>query len=360
MSTAFVPGIELARQYYQQTVRPLLDRHAPGLRHSAALIGPGSEILGFDSARSTDHNWGPRCQIFLAPGEAELAPDLDVMLAGELPMRFLGWPVRFPDVSADGDPVRHWVSVTELGAWLNGQLGFDPRTGVTLADWLATPAQSFAEVTGGAVFHDELAPAGLSAARAAVAWYPDDVWRYLLACQWKRIEQEEAFPGRCAESGDDLGSAIVAARLARDAIRLALLMRRNYPPYSKWLGTAFARQPGVGALHGALTSALEATTWPDRERALCGAYTELARWHNELGLTEPIDPAVNWFYDRPYRVIGADRFAAALRNSIGTDLIRELPLTGASDQFIDSTDAAASSEVRRGAVTGLLNRRSAT
>jgi Domain of unknown function (DUF4037) len=359
MDTPFLPGIELARRYYEEAVRPLLDQHGPGLRHSGALIGPGSDVLGFDSARSTDHNWGPRCQVFLAPYDAELAAGVSAMLARELPENFLGWPVKFPDVSADGSPVRHWVSVAELGSWLTGQLGFDPRHGLTVTDWLATPTQLFAAAAGGAVFHDGLAPAGLDAARAAIAWYPGDVWRYVLACQWQRIGQEEAFAGRCAESGDDLGSAIIAARLARDAIRLALLMRKIYPPYSKWLGTAFARLPGVDVLRGELSAAVKAATWPERERGLCGAYEELVRWHNELALTEPIDPLVSWFYDRPYRVIGGERIATALRNSIGDDVIPRLPLTGATDQFIDSTDVTANTpELARAAVVALLNRHS--
>ena len=66
----------------------------------------------------------------------------------------------------------------------------------------------------------------------------------MLACQWSRIAEEEAFPGRCAEAGDELGSAVVTARLARDLMGLWLLMSRRYPPYSKWLGSAFARVPG--------------------------------------------------------------------------------------------------------------------
>ena len=62
MALTFVPGLELARQFYAEVVRPLLEQGAPGLRYSAALLGPGSEVLGFDSARSTDHDWGPRLQ----------------------------------------------------------------------------------------------------------------------------------------------------------------------------------------------------------------------------------------------------------------------------------------------------------
>ena len=46
------------------------------------------------------------------------------------------------------------MEVFGLGGWLAGQLGVDPRGGVTVPDWLAAPWQRLAEVTGGAVFHD--------------------------------------------------------------------------------------------------------------------------------------------------------------------------------------------------------------
>jgi hypothetical protein len=129
----FIPGIELARRYYAEVVRPLLDRHAPGLAHSAALIGWGSDVLGYDSARSTDHNWGPRCLIFVGPGDAARVNEIRSMLAAGLPPTFLGWPTRFPDVTEADAPARHWVDVEELGGWLTGRLGFDPRAGVDLA-----------------------------------------------------------------------------------------------------------------------------------------------------------------------------------------------------------------------------------
>jgi hypothetical protein len=80
----------------------------------------------------------------------------------------------------------------------------------------------------------------------------------------------------------------------------------------------------------------------------------LARVHNELALTEPIDAKVRHFYTRPYQVVDAGRFVAALAESITDDQIRRLPLTGAVDQFIDSTDAAGDATLPRAAVQALI------
>ena len=46
--------------------------------------------------------------------------------------------------------------------------------------------------------------AELGQVRALLAWFPPQVHRWLLACQWERIAQEEAFVGRAAQVGDDL------------------------------------------------------------------------------------------------------------------------------------------------------------
>jgi len=338
MGPQFVPGLELAAQFYADLVRPLLDETFPGLPHSAALLGPGSEVLGFDTARSADHDWGPRLQIFLAAEDAERAADaITRTLADRLPARFRDYPTRYT-LSGDPDaaPVHH-CEVAGLGQWLTGQLGFDPSRGITTLDWLATPTQRLAEITGGAVFHDGLGELG--PVRAGLAWYPRDAWLYILACQWGRIGQEEAFAGRCAEVGDEVGAAVVAARLVRDMMRLVLLMHRRYPPYSKWLGTAFARLPIAPALTPALTGALSASNGRAREHHLCAALEATGTLHNETGLTEPVDPAVRFFYDRPFRVLDAGRFAAALRQAIADPRLRRLPPTGAVDQFVDSTDA---------------------
>lgn len=353
-----MPGLELSRRFHDEVVAPVLAERLPGLRYSAARLDSGSELFGFDTPRSTDHDWGPRLQIFLNRDGEQLRERIGEVLAEKLPDTFLGYPTRFAGqrtglgvLSADGD--RHGVTVVELGAWFSTTLGFDPRAGVTLADWLATPTQRLAEVTAGAVFHDGLDGA-LTRARRRLTWYPDDVWRYVLASQWARIGQDEHFVGRCGEVGDELGSTLVAARLARDLMRLCLLLARRYPPYSKWLGTAFARVPEVAPVADALTAALAATTWQVREAHLCRAYETVAVRTNDAGLAPPLNPAVRRFHDRPFHVLDAGRFAENLRARIIDPRVRGLPLIGAIDQFVDNTEVLARVGRFRSAATALL------
>ncbi|WP_433663857.1 DUF4037 domain-containing protein [Nocardia sp. CA-128927] len=343
MDSGFVHGVELSARFYREAVLPLINRYFGPLPHTAARIGKGSEVLGFDTERSADHEWGPRLQIFLRQQDIEtISHDISAMLADHLPKTFLGYPTHFAGegrirhMQVTDGPVFHRVEIAALGTWFATHLGFDPRVPVTTVDWLATPTQALAEVTAGAVFHDGLAE--LEPARSRLAWYPSQVWRYVLACQWERISQEEAFVGRCGEVGDELGSAVVAARQVRDLMRLCLLMGRRYPPYSKWLGSAFAQLPAATALNPILRAALAATDWRQHEQHLARAYEIVAAQHNQLGLTEPIDPSTRPYHHRPFQVLHAERFATALLHSITDPHLRATPPIGTIDQYADSTN----------------------
>src|SRR6266508_5218727 len=147
MTVSFIPGLELARGFYAEAVRPLLEEALPHRPHTAALLGQGSEVLGFDNERSPDHDWGPRLQLFLPADDATRhAKQLTELLAQRLPTSFRGWPARFTHTRQPDRPASHHVEVAELGAWLSFWLGFDPRQEVTLLDWLATPTQRLAEI----------------------------------------------------------------------------------------------------------------------------------------------------------------------------------------------------------------------
>jgi hypothetical protein len=145
---------------------------------------------------------------------------------------------------------------------------------MSVLDWLLAPQQKLLGVVAGAVYAD--ASGALGSLRQALAWYPDQLWH----CQWGRLAQEEAFVVRTAEVGDETGSAVTAARLVRDMMRLALMIQRRYGPYQKWLGTAFAPGHHGDGLPEHVTKAIHARDVTARESTLAKAYTALARRHN--------------------------------------------------------------------------------
>jgi hypothetical protein len=235
--------------------------------------------------------------------------------------------------NTDERPINHMCfigTVAQLMRWYLGINALDHP--LSTGEWLALPEQNLRTIRSGGVWHDGTGE--LTRLRTLLHWYPDHIWRYLLRAQWRRIEQEEAFAGRCAEVGDELGSRVVAARMVREIMHLAFLIEREYMPYSKWLGTAFSRLRIAPRLEPALLDTLAATDWPSRERALSAAYEIAAAEFNALGLCEPVPAPVSPFYGRPFDVIHGDRFAAALG-----DAGVQPEYFGNTTQWIDSTDA---------------------
>jgi hypothetical protein len=346
MNRSLLHGLELSRLLYEEAVRPILSRHLPGLIYSAALLGFGSDVLGYDTPQSMDHDWGPRLMLFLsAADQGRYGDDTTGLLAQELPVQVHGYPVHF-EKNTDGTgrmapvehgPLNHRVTVHTVSGFFQDFLRWDAAREPSVAEWLSFPQQRLRAATAGAVFHDGLGE--LEPARARLQWYPHDVWLYLLAGQWQRIAQEEPFMGRCAQVGDDLGSRLLAARLVRDLMRLCFLMERQYAPYIKWLGTAFAELPCAARLRPSLAGALRARSWKKREEHLSTAYQILARMHNALGITDTLPSKVSPFWGRPFQVIHADQFAAAIRAAIRDEQVRALPAhLGGIDQWVDSTD----------------------
>ena len=336
----FVPGLELAEGFFREAVSPLLAAHAPGLKYSAALIGTGSEVLGFDDVMSTDHCWGPKVMLFLRPSDLrERGAEIDTVLTQKLPRTYRDYPTFFGGPGAeDGEPVSHRVELLSLSGFFESYLGIAIEEELEPADWLTLPHQKLRSISAGRVFRDDL---GLGDIRARLEWYPHDVWLYVLASCWTRIGQEEHLMGRAGFAGDEVGSATIGGRLVRDLMRLAFLMEREYPPYAKWFGTAFSKLDAPPALAPALTDALHATSWRAREAALCTAYRIVGEAHNGLGLTDPVSPEPSAFWSRPFRVIHAELFEQALAAVIEDPQVRALSerrLIGNVDLLSDNTD----------------------
>lgn len=343
----FIQGLKLSSIFFHEAVKPLLARRYPHLTYSAALLGPGSDVLGYDTEQSTDHDWGPRLLLFLNEQDMESSQHtIDACFRKELPVEICGFPTNYGGhedgtlymVPTKTGPIRHRVEIASPTPYFRSILGFDPDNDISPVDWVSIPENLLLSLTAGRVFHDGLGQ--LRPLRRKLSYYPHEVWLYLLSCQWRRIGQEEAFMGRCGQVDDDLGSRIVAARLVRDLMRLCFMIERRYPPYIKWFGAAFAELESAAILRPVFENVLKAASWQARQEHLTRAYQHLALQHNNLGITPPLATEVTPFFDRPFLVIQAEKFSEAILAQIQDPQVRALPpRLGAYDQFVDSTDA---------------------
>ncbi|EJZ22159.1 DUF4037 domain-containing protein [Rhizobium sp. Pop5] len=335
-------GIELSRRFYTDIIRPWLAQVAPELPHSAALIGYGSELLGLDDEVSRDHNWGPRVHIFLS---IDSFNDYARPLVGEFtkvaPSNYLGEPIGWrsrPHPPANGPEavgaIEHGLEFHTLEARLEEHFVVRSVENLTSVQWLGFAEQKLLAFTAGAVFHDD--DGRLRNARERMDYFPDDVWLYKIACQWRRIAEEQAFVGRAGQVGDDLGSRIIAGRLIRDVMRMGFLLERRYAPYAKWFGSSFAKLPISDRLVPHLEQAVLAGEWSKRGNALASAYLELAHRQNALGIAN-FEPVIGLYHDRPFMTINAEDAVASTAAAIADTHIQKLSILGSLDQVSDLT-----------------------
>jgi hypothetical protein len=343
----FTPGLKLSELFYLEAARPILEAHFPHLPYSAALIGWGSEVLGYDDIQSSDHHWGPRFLLFLSASDHEKLKDaIAEALSQNLPHRFRGYSTSFsePDEvgvrvfkDTDSGPVKHMIHIETIKNFFGWYLGCDPYEALTAADWLSFSEHKLLAVTSGAVFHDGLGE--LEAIREKFHYYPRDVWLYQVAAQWIKISEDREFVSRSGDVGDELGSMVIAARQVKNLMRLCFLMERRYAPYTKWFGTAFSRLECAAELGPIFRDVLSSATWKEREENLARAFRIIARMHNALEITRPIPEDVKQYGGRPYFVFEAPDLVRDIISSFTDDEVKAIKYgLGSVNQFVDSTD----------------------
>ncbi len=317
----FIKGLDLCKQFFTEIAKPILDSDFPNLVYTAGLIGYGSDVLGFDDEVSTDHMWGPRFYLFLREEDICLRNEIMDVFSKKFPYEYKGYSVHFSIPDPNDKGVRHAEFISEglvsplifiytIEEYLSMYLGVGNLENLTEADWLAFSEHRLLALTSGKIFVDGL---NMREQLSPLKFYPEKVKLFLIASNWSVLAEEQAFVKRCSDVGDEIGSALVCARICERLMRLSFLYSNQYAPYSKWFGTAFRRLPIDEKIKETICQAVAARNIRDREENLVLAQKMLANLHNSLKLTKFVDVQIQSYFGRNIKVIFADRIFEAAR-----------------------------------------------
>lgn len=306
-------GIDLSRSFFGDQIFPLLQDNFPGMLPglSAAILGDGSEVLGFDDLISRDHNYCPRVTILITDDRyAGAGEEVETKLRQMAPGEYLGFPLLATEF-------RTAIEVAPMRAYFLDHLGTDgfPSTG---PEWLRLEEQKLLEMTSGAIFFD---PNGkLAALRDSLAFYPDDVRYFLLYRSYVRLSEVGAIE-RTILRGDLISTDLYRALFIYFAVKAYHFYRRKYCPYKKWMARSLECMGSEGiALKAKIESLVEATDLDqirDGVRSVLSFLTEPVL--RELG----IDDSALWIKEDLHLLnFDWDRVLKGLRKRLTSELLR--------------------------------------
>ena len=280
-------GLDLARGFWQEMLRPALEEQCPGLmpRLAAGLCGAGSDCLGFDDEISRDHAFAAGCMVFVPE---ELSREEIFALSAvydRLPREYGGFPCEHRSRQGDG---RYGVKTVEGF--------FRPLTGSggppeTWQQWLTIPSHYRAEAAAGEVFYD--GDGRFSALRQQIACgMPEDVRLKKIAARAALMAQSGQYNyDRCLRHGETAAARLACNEFVRGALEMLFLLNRRHMPFYKWAFRAARQLPELSELVPELEMLLAA---PDRERIETISAAVIARLRRE-GMTEGA-----WDYLEPH------------------------------------------------------------
>lgn len=257
--TRTIPGLKLARAYWQEFGKPLIAERYPEYqgRIAAGLVGHGSECYGFDDELSHDHDFGPGFCLWLT--------DEDYAAIGErlqadyesLPDTFMGFGPKSQTARAQGAGRR--VGVFRIGDFFESITGYRQAPPADRPhEWLILDEPTLAAATNGEVFADPLG--AFSKTCQGFKLMPEDVRLSLISRRLGMIAQAGQYNlPRMLQRGDGAAAWCAINEFAEAVASLVFLINTpvsaGYMPYYKWRFAALrrlsrrmaARLPGVCA-----------------------------------------------------------------------------------------------------------------
>ena len=243
--THTIPGLKLARAYWNEYGKPLIAERYPEYRGriAAGLVGHGSECYGFDDELSHDHDFGPGFCLWLT--------DEDYAAIGErlqadyesLPDTFMGFGPKSQTARAQGAGRR--VGVFRIGDFFESITGYRQAPPADRPhEWLMLDEPTLAAATNGEVFADPLG--AFSKTRQGFKLMPEDVRLSLISRRLGMIAQAGQYNlPRMLQRGDGAAAWCAINEFAEAVASLVFLINTpvsaGYMPYYKWRFAALRR-----------------------------------------------------------------------------------------------------------------------
>lgn len=223
-------GMELAKGYYLEFGRPMLEEKFPAYvsRIACGFAGEGSDAFGFDDEWSQDHDFGPGFCLWLTDEDMErIGPALqEAYLA--LPQTFRGFERKRDEGMALGRTGVMRISdfYAKYTSMAEGPIEQE--------QWIRIPEQFLATATNGSVFTDPLGKF-TRIREKLLGFYPEDVRIKKLSCNCHKMGQagQYNYP-RLLQRGDFVAATLALSEFAEAAMKAVYLLNRRYAPYYKW------------------------------------------------------------------------------------------------------------------------------
>ena len=189
-----------------------------------ALVGVGSECLGFDDEISEDHDFSSRCQLFLDDSDyktykSDLESSLKIFCKD-----LESLTSNLKDVNIEIMPISNFYKYYTL--FENG-----PKTE---SEYRKVPMDLLCVATNGKVFLDNLGKFSEIRNRL-LNFYPEDIRLKKIAFQLNKMAQSGQYNySRMIKRGDTVSANIAQGEFIKHYLEFVHLLNKKYMPFYKW------------------------------------------------------------------------------------------------------------------------------
>ena len=246
-------GMDLAKKYYEQVVKPLLEKDYPHYleRIAVGLVGEGSECFGFDDLVSRDHDFEPGVCLWITEEDDEKI-GFSLMAAYEALPKTMGG-ISLVE-SSNGANYRRGVFT--VGEFYRNIIG-TPSAPSHWKEWFYLPEYALATAVNGEVFFDPFGE--FTAVRNQLKQgYPKDVKLKKLAGYMALMAQSGQYNyRRCLDHEESEAAQLALYEFINCAFHTIFLLHNRFTPFYKW------RFRALGQLSGSFYDYLSQLTKPN-------------------------------------------------------------------------------------------------